>query len=121
MHSIANKLVKHLKKEIKPNKNTAYDYHPNALADILKTLGEEIGDDWLKRRALAYQANHANDPQSWPPPTAIDWLWIDMGDPLKDNEWPLIAVPPFSLAPGESQTKEKISSDVEKNEKSTSN
>ena len=80
-----------------------YDRDSRALAGLLSRLGELDENLWLKERATAYVRQHANDPQSWPPPTALDWLYVDLGDPGDPSRWPLINVPPFSFAPGETR------------------
>jgi hypothetical protein len=84
------------------------DIAPGRLAAALGMLAESAGvpngtDEsnrgWLMERKKAYLANHLADPNPWPPPAALDWLWIDQGTAEKDR-FPKIEVPPYAAPPG---------------------
>jgi DNA primase catalytic core len=73
----------------------------DGLADDLRCLAQVFpeNEDWLKKRAAAYEREHAATPLPWASPVALDWLWVEIGEPTSDSE--KIEVPPYTLAPGE--------------------
>jgi DNA primase catalytic core len=80
---------------------TVRDPEPESLAEALKSLSDAAGHkegDWMVKRQKAYLSEHAANPQAWPPPVAVDWLWVELGDP-KSVELPRIEVPPYSRSP----------------------
>ena len=82
-------------------KNTIGDGAPHELAvmlEIIANFGEPQG--WLWRRREAYLAGHSANPQDWPPPVAVDWLWIDL-ETSDGQQYPIVEVPPYTSAPGE--------------------
>jgi DNA primase catalytic core len=83
--------------------STVADTDPRRLNANLVTLSTIAGhksDDWLEKRRKAYLSEHAANPQLWPPPVALDWLWVDLADP-KTHKFPAIEIPAYSQAPGE--------------------
>ena len=67
-------------------KTTAEDPDPGFLTNALWQLAKpprtfressQTNSYWLRRRAQAYLSGHLADPTPWPPPVAVDWLWID--------------------------------------------
>jgi hypothetical protein len=81
--------------------NTISDTAPTELAeflDVLASLGEPRG--WLRKRKDAYLAGHSANPQYWPPPVAVDWLWVDL-EMDDGEEYPVIEAPRYTTAPGE--------------------
>ncbi len=84
------------------HRSTADDAEPGHLATILKTLcslAHQQENEWLDLRRSAYLSEHAANPQPWPPPVAIDWLYVDLGDPTI-VKFPRIEVPPYTRASG---------------------
>jgi hypothetical protein len=80
--------------------STCDDVDPKKLGDALEMLSKTLKDDmWLKRKRSAYMKGHASDPQPWPPPVALDWIWVDLGDP-ESQEYPSVEIPPFCKPPG---------------------
>jgi hypothetical protein len=86
---------------------TADDSDPTSLYSALQKLADppafagqsERGNAfWLRRRAQSYLAGHRADPNSWPPPVALDWLWIDPGEPILNN-MPRIEAPEYAAPP----------------------
>jgi len=88
--------------------NTANDPAPQETANLLEKLeelvrtseeaaGEQSG--WLGQRREAYKREHLASPRQWPPPVAMDWLYVDLGS--KSHDLLTLEVPPYSLAPGE--------------------
>jgi hypothetical protein len=71
----------------------------NALAKLLEA------SPGLEERAIAYAREHVANPCSWPPPAAVDWLWVDLGDP-NSVEYPKIDVPEYSRSGGLEQLSE---------------
>jgi hypothetical protein len=92
-----------LRPEARAYQSTFHDTEPGRLAGALESLAKAGGDTlWLRRRREAYQAAHAADPQQWPPPVALDWIYVDLGDPSQGpGSYPRLEVPPYSKAPGE--------------------
>ncbi len=83
--------------------NSAVHREPKKLVDVLKKLADLVGKKdgeghWLHRRAEAYQSEHAATPSPWPPPCAVDWLWVDVGDQAT-VAYPKIEIPPYSNTP----------------------
>ena len=81
--------------------NTTNDGNPGAVARVLCQLtkfGEPRG--WLRARMQAYLAEHAANPQCWPPPVAVDWLWVET-IAERDLELPRVEVPRYTTAAGE--------------------
>jgi DNA primase catalytic core len=105
----AQPLLEALRRKIASSLSTSMnDPNPQILGDALVKLAECAGNSrnlnessrgWLMRRKDAYIANHLADPNPWPPPVAMDWLWVDSG-PTKPNSFPEIEVPPFAMPPG---------------------
>jgi len=85
------------RKDNKGYKTTIDDENPKIIGESLKHIGKGIGSDWLSRRGDVYIKQHINDPQSWPPPTALDWIWVDIdyGDNDK-KEHAKIDIPKFA-------------------------
>jgi hypothetical protein len=54
---------------------------------------------WLRERRKAYLREHLASPRQWPPPVALDWLFVDLSE--THDGLPMLEVPPYSLAPGE--------------------
>ena len=81
-----------------------YDYEPEKLACKLRKLAGLVNDQydsfWLRERAEAYLNHHAADPAPWPPPVALDRLWVDLDYGSKENI-PIICMPEYRKAPGE--------------------
>lgn len=76
-------------------RNTAEDRNPAILGAALRLLSDAAEHSpWLVSRREAYEREHANNPQPWPPPVALDWLWIDLGEPLI-SQYPKIEIPPY--------------------------
>ncbi len=85
---------------------TADDVHPKDLLDALELLEElapQTGRAWLRRRLEAYGREHKANPQAWPPPVALDWLWVDLGDTDAETieSFPKLDVPPYSALSGD--------------------
>lgn len=79
--------------------NTADDDNED-LARSLRTLAEQVKNSpGLTERARTYAQEHMANPNSWPPPAAVDWLWVDLGDP-NVVEYPEIDVPAYSRSGG---------------------
>lgn len=87
---------------------TMQDPNPDVLAAALETLAKCAGlphsDDestrgWLMRRKEAYRAQHRADPNPWPPPVALDWLWVDP-NPIERDTFPKIEAPAYAAPPG---------------------
>lgn len=87
--------------------SSATDSDPNILFKALQSLADppafagqsERGNAWwLRRRAKAYLNGHLADPVPWPPPVALDWLWVDPGNADVDH-MPLIEAPQFTNPP----------------------
>jgi len=75
--------------------NTIQDLSPSILAKLIKRLAKLSGNnEWLTRRSEAYKTHHAANPQAWPPPAALDWLLVDLGE-RDPNNYPLINVPEY--------------------------
>lgn len=83
---------------------TKRDTDPGVLANALfklaalpRTFREsgETGAWWLQRRARAYLAGHLANSTPWPPPVAVDWLWIDP-KPADIKNYPLIEAPRYA-------------------------
>jgi hypothetical protein len=81
---------------------TSADSDPNILFKALQKLFTEQSERgnaaWLRRRAKAYLQGHLADPAPWPPPVALDWLWVDPGKPNIDD-MPRIEAPEFATPP----------------------
>ena len=86
---------------------TMKDPSPGVLAKALESLAKcaglshdtnETSRGWLMRRKAAYLANHLSDSNPWPPPVALDWLWVD--SKFEHGELPEIEVPPYAAPPG---------------------
>lgn len=79
--------------------NTIHDNSHSKLANILHALAFAAPENsyWLKRRADAYEREHASNPMRYPPPVALDWLYVDIngGDPENTK----IFVPPQRCPP----------------------
>ena len=57
-------------------RTTIEDSEAMNIQEYLETLGKEYHSDWLIQRGIYYQEYHKTKPQSWPPPTMIDWMYI---------------------------------------------
>jgi hypothetical protein len=88
--------------------NTGNDRSPQDLARLLKELenlactteeAREEQSGWLRERRKAYLREHLASPRQWPPPVALDWLFVDLSE--THDGLPMLEVPPYSLAPGE--------------------
>ncbi len=79
-------------------KHSAEDCAPQVLKTALDELAISCDKNrWLEKRAKAYLENHASDPQAWPPPAAVDWLYVDL-DSIEPGSYPKIELPPFCKA-----------------------
>jgi len=76
--------------------NTIRDISHHELAGLLKALAAAAPENarWLKERADAYARDHAMDPRSYPPPVALDWLYVDVEQGSPDAT--MIWVPPLT-------------------------
>ncbi len=83
---------------------TALDSDPGVLTNALQQLAalpstfrerSETNSWWLQRRARAYLSGHLADPKPWPPPVAVDWLWIDP-KPADIKNYPRIEAPRYA-------------------------
>lgn len=64
--------------------------------DTLAKIADHKDNDWLCKRRDAYRIQYlANPQQPWPPPVAMDWLWVDLEDPSSLSSCPVIEVPAF--------------------------
>ncbi len=86
--------------------NSIADHHPEILTGLLRTLANLVGlkdnpSHWLAQRAEAYLNHHAGDPVRWPPPVALDWLWVNLD--YKSEPMPIICMPEYRKAPGETE------------------
>jgi DNA primase catalytic core len=63
--------------------NTMQDDNPKMLGAALHDLAKcsSHKNNWMTERATAYFNRHSSDPQPWPPPVAVDWMWVDLGAP----------------------------------------
>ncbi|MDB5341310.1 MAG: primase [Planctomycetaceae bacterium] len=79
--------------------DTVRDHDPAAIADCLEMMAYAIPENeyWLQQRSRAYKHEHASNPQRWPPPTLLDWLYVDI-DKATNEVYPKIHVPPFARA-----------------------
>ena len=89
---------------------TGKDRSPGVLAAALERLANcaglphsvhdnESSRGWLMERRKKYLADHLADPNPWPPPVALDWLWVDPG-PIEIGSFPEIEVPEYAAPPG---------------------
>lgn len=86
-----------------PIYSTFEDARPAVLAEAMKSLADLASadqDSWMHKRIEAYLHEHAATPASWPPPCAMDWLWVDLGDPAT-VKLPSIEMPAYSHMPSE--------------------
>lgn len=67
-------------------KTTVYDRKPDELADALDDLGIELESHGLKERADCYRRFHRANPQALPPPTLLDWIWVDIDFPRPETQ-----------------------------------
>ena len=44
----------------------------------LEYLGKKHKSQWLEKRAEYYQKYYRKLPQSWPPPTLLDWIYVEV-------------------------------------------
>jgi len=92
-------------------RTTADDANPGGLGAALKKLENLVPETtverpnrfWLTKRREAYERHHKANPQQWPPPVALDWIWVDLGDPALVNEFPKLLVPPYCDLRGDSR------------------
>jgi hypothetical protein len=81
--------------------NTIHDVSHRKLSGLLRALAVAAPEnsEWLEKRANAYARHHAANSMPYPPPVALDWLYVDVaeGDPADTK----ILVPPMTSAPGE--------------------
>lgn len=79
--------------------NTIRDTSHSRLAALLRALAFAAPENsrWLKQRADAYAQEHAANPMPYPPPVALDWLYVDLnkGNPRGTK----IQVPPLKCPP----------------------
>jgi hypothetical protein len=113
--AFARRLTEHFSTDRPQVSTTGNDREPQRLSSLLNELAgfvsaraknratdstaieERAG--WMARRNEAYLREHLAAPRRWPPPAAIDWLWVDSSIPA--TGLPKLEVPPYSLAPGE--------------------
>jgi hypothetical protein len=86
---------------------TVNDSNPDKLVNALELLAgcAEIIESCrgrLTRRKEAYLAFHRADPCPWPPPVALDWLWVDEGS-IDPAAYPEIEAPAYAAPPGGEQ------------------
>jgi len=82
------------------------DDKPEILTQKLHELAKLAGaqdnpSDWLEKRAEAYFNHHACDPVPWPPPVALDWLWVALDYHSPKEPMPIICIPEYRKAPDE--------------------
>lgn len=87
-------------------RTTMDDSKPNELDDALKKLEEHAGPaksshSWLTKRRKSYLAHHRADPSPWPPPVALDWLWVECS--IVPASYPEIEAPAYAAPPGGEQ------------------
>ena len=58
--------------------STIEDKEPHKIREFLCDIGDGIGNKWLNRRGEKYVEQHISNPQIWPPPTSLDWIWVDV-------------------------------------------
>ena len=90
---LANKMEELLCALKKNYVSTLDDKNPEIIKDCLNKIGNEIKNEWLVERGKSYFKGHINNPQKWPPPTAIDMLLIDID--FENYTIPEIEVPEF--------------------------
>lgn len=107
------KFVPHLHSALKRGsvgrwQTTMDDPNPGVLGNALKELADsagkphsssESGRGWLMQRNEAYVAHHLADPNPWPPPVALDWMWVDPGA-IESSTFPEIEAPAYAAPPG---------------------
>lgn len=80
--------------------NTLDDPDPAVLGAALKSLADVAKHSkWLMTRHDVYIREHSNNPQAWPPPVALDWLWVDLGEP-NISAYPTIEIPAYRASGG---------------------
>jgi hypothetical protein len=85
--------------------NTIEDVDPLRLEKALKSLADIAKhSEWLMKRHEVYAREHSNNPQAWPPPVALDWLWVDLGEPNVPT-YPKIEIPPYHAGGGADRLK----------------
>ena len=95
--TILIQLSKHLTSEGNSN-STLGDQRANQIANALRALAFAVPENfgWLKKRAECYATESMANPQKFSPPTALDWLYVDLQEPA---EYPTIQVPPYAKEP----------------------
>lgn len=86
---------------------TVQDKTPDKMKEALVKIGEAINSEWMIRRGEAYLMQHINNPREWPPPTVLDWLWVNVDyekEYGKSGDEYCIEVPVFT----EAELKEKL-------------
>lgn len=109
MGEFAPQLLQAIKNGVDANwVTTMDDPSPNELTTALQVLaecagqpggGDESNSGWLRQRSKAYLANHLADPTPWPPPVALDWLWVGLSSQDR-SLFPEIEAPPYAMPPG---------------------
>ncbi|QDV42501.1 hypothetical protein Enr13x_23490 [Stieleria neptunia] len=79
--------------------NTISDVSHRETTCLLGALAAAAPENagWLERRANAYRIYHALDPRPYPPPVALDWLYVDLN--VRNIDEAKIWVPPLSCPP----------------------
>ena len=70
-------IVKHCSKKY----NTTMEDIPKDVEEVKKSLeylGKKHKSQWLEKRAEYYQKYYRKLPQSWPPPTLLDWIYVEV-------------------------------------------
>ncbi len=91
------KLVDEFSSQTEKRRTTAYNSNPDRLANALETLGIELKSNGLKERADCYRRFHQSNLQNFPPPTLLDWIWveIDFPSPKSQGKTDFLNVPEF--------------------------
>ncbi|AKA69329.1 CHC2 zinc finger domain-containing protein [Clostridium scatologenes] len=55
---------------------TKEDSNPENIKNILIELSKVANSEWLKRRGEIYLEQHKNNPETWPAPVFLDWLYV---------------------------------------------
>lgn len=91
------KLLDEVNSQTGKRRTTAYNSNPDRLANALEKLSIELKSNGLKERANCYRRFHQSNLQTFPPPTLLDWIWveIDFPNPKLQGKFDLLNVPEF--------------------------
>ena len=92
--TLLTQISKHIA-QYNPGPNTIHDARSTDLFGLLSALAFSAPEnrDWLEKRATAYSLHHTDNPMPYPPPVALDWLYVDIT--ADDPENTKILVPPL--------------------------